>query len=123
PADRLPGLATSRDVSFAEETSQPVGGIMTGGAQLVTAPVGTRLEDARRILHEHRLEKLPLVDSTGHLRGLITARDVLRLTENPLAARDGQGRLLVGAAIGAVGDYMERAQALVGAGVDVLVVD
>ncbi len=96
---------------------------MTGGDQLVTAPVGTRLEQARRILHEHRLEKLPLVDDSGHLRGLITARDVLRLTEHPRAARDGQGRLLVGAAIGAVGDYMERAEALVAAEVDVLVVD
>jgi IMP dehydrogenase len=89
----------------------------------VTAPVGTRLEDARRILHEHRLEKLPLVDDTGHLRGLITARDVLRVTEHPNAARDAQGRLVVGAAIGAVGDYMERAEALVAAEVDVLVVD
>jgi IMP dehydrogenase len=96
---------------------------MTGGEQLVTAPVGTRLEQARRILHEHRLEKLPLVDDTGHLRGLITARDVLRLTEHPHAARDAQGRLLVAAAIGAVGDYMERADALVAAEVDVLVVD
>jgi IMP dehydrogenase len=121
--DRLLGIVTSRDVLFAEETSQPVERIMTGGEQLVTAPVGTRLEEARRILHEHRLEKLPLVDETGHLRGLITARDVLRLSENPLAARDSQGRLLVGAAIGAVGDYMERAEALVAAGVDVLVVD
>jgi len=121
--DRLLGIVTSRDVLFAEDTSQSVQRIMTGGEQLVTAPVGTRLEEARRILHEHRLEKLPLVDDTGHLRGLITARDVLRLSENPLAARDTQGRLLVGAAIGAVGDYMERAQALVSAGVDVLVVD
>jgi IMP dehydrogenase len=121
--DRLLGIVTSRDVLFAEETGAPVARIMTGGDQLVTAPVGTRLEEARRILHEHRLEKLPLVDDTGHLRGLITARDVLRLSENPLAARDSQGRLLVGAAIGAVGDYMERAEALVAAGVDVLVVD
>ena len=121
--DRLLGIVTSRDVLFAEDPSQPVERIMTGGEQLVTAPVGTRLEQARRILHEHRLEKLPLVDETGHLRGLITARDVLRLTENPQAARDSQGRLLVGAAIGAVGDFMERAQALVAAGVDVLVVD
>ncbi|MBV8714113.1 MAG: IMP dehydrogenase [Chloroflexi bacterium] len=121
--DRLLGIVTSRDVLFAEDPSQPVERIMTGGEQLVTAPVGTRLEQARRILHEHRLEKLPLVDETGHLRGLITARDVLRLTENPFAARDVQGRLLVGAAIGAVGDYMERAAALVAAGVDVLVVD
>src|SRR5919202_1028836 len=121
--DRLLGIVTSRDVLFAEDPSQPVERIMTGGDQLVTAPVVTRLEQARRILHEHRLEKLPLVDDTGHLRGLITARDVLRLTEHPQAARDGQGRLLVGAAIGAVGDYMERAEALVAAGVDVLVVD
>lgn len=121
--DRLLGIVTSRDVLFAEDPSQPVAQVMTGGEQLVTAPVGTRLEEARRILHEHRLEKLPLVDSTGHLRGLITARDVLRVTENPMAARDGQGRLLVGAAIGAVGDYLERAEALVSAEVDVLVVD
>lgn len=121
--ERLLGIVTSRDVLFAENTSQPVSAIMTGGDHLVTAPVGTRLEEARRILHEHRLEKLPLVDDTGHLRGLITARDVLRLSENPNAARDGQGRLVVGAAIGAVGDYMERAEALVAAEVDVLVVD
>src|SRR5207302_243576 len=121
--DRLLGIVTSRDVLFAEDPSQPVERIMTGGEHLVTAPVGTRLEEARRVLHEHRLEKLPLVDDTGHLRGLITARDVLRLTEHPKAARDSQGRLLVGAAIGAVGDYMERAQALVAAGADVLVVD
>src|ERR671938_106292 len=121
--ERLLGIVTSRDVLFAEDPAQPVARIMTGGEQLVTAPVGTRLEQARRILHEHRLEKLPLVDDTGHLRGLITARDVLRLTEHPQAARDAQGRLVVGAAIGAVGDYMERAQALVDAEVDVLVVD
>src|SRR5216683_6407024 len=121
--DRLLGIVTSRDVLFADDPSQPVERIMTGGEQLVTAPVGTRLEQARRILHEHRLEKLPLVDATGHLRGLITARDVLRLSEHPNAARDSQGRLLVGAAIGAVGDYMERADALVAAEVDVLVVD
>jgi IMP dehydrogenase len=121
--ERLLGIVTSRDVLFAENTGQPVEHIMTGGGELVTAPVGTRLEEARRILHERRLEKLPLVDETGHLRGLITARDVLRLTEHPNAARDSQGRLLVGAAIGAVGDYMERADALVASEVDVLVVD
>src|ERR687883_729155 len=121
--DRLLGIVTSRDVLFAEDPSQPVERIMTGGEHLVTAPVGTRLEEARRILHEHRLEKLPLVDPTGHLRGLITARDVLRLTEHPSAARDSQGRLVVGAAIGAVGDYMERAEALVAAGADLLGVD
>src|ERR671934_286153 len=121
--DRLLGIVTSRDVLFAEDPTQPVERIMTGGEQLVTAPVGTRLEQARKILHEHRLEKLPLVDNAGLLKGLITARDVLRLTEHPTAARDSQGRLVVGAAIGAVGDYMERAEALVAAEVDVLVVD
>src|SRR5919202_2263842 len=121
--DRLLGIVTSRDVLFAEQPAEPVTSVMTGGEHLVTAPVGTSLDEARRILHEHRLEKLPLVDETGRLRGLITARDVLRLSEHPRAARDSQGRLLVGAAIGAVGDYMERAQALVDAEVDVLVVD
>src|SRR5919202_5783366 len=121
--DRLLGIITSRDVLFTPNPGQPVEQAMTGGDELVTAPVGTSLEEARRILHEHRLEKLPLVDPTGHLRGLITARDVLRLAEHPNAARDSQGRLLVGAAIGAVGDYLERAEALVAAGADVLVVD
>src|SRR5919204_6179514 len=72
--DRLLGIVTSRDVLFAEDPSQPVERIMTGGEHLVTAPVGTRLEEARRILHEHRLEKLPLVDNAGLLKGLITAR-------------------------------------------------
>ncbi len=121
--DRLLGIVTSRDLLFAERRSRPVAEVMTGGEQLVTASVGTSLEDARRILHEHRLEKLPLVDAQGRLRGLITARDVLRVAEHPHAVRDAQGRLLVGAAIGAVGDYLERAEALVAAGVDVLVVD
>src|SRR5947208_3687648 len=97
-SERLLGIVTSRDVLFAEDPSQPVERIMTGGEHLVTAPVGTRLEEARRILHEHRLEKLPLVDGNGYLRGLITARDVLRLTEHPYAPRDSQGRLLVGGA-------------------------
>src|ERR671935_70009 len=93
----------------------------SGGRHLHT--IAPSLEAARSILHEHRLEKLPLVDEEGRLRGLITARDVLRLAEHPQAARDGQGRLVVGAAIGAVGDYLERAEALLAADVDVLVVD
>ncbi len=122
-ADRLLGIVTGRDLLLAEGQARPVADVMTGGEHLVTAPVGTSLDEARRILHEHRLEKLPLVDADGHLRGLITARDVMRVVEHPDAARDAQGRLLVGAAIGAVGDYVERAEALVAAGVDVLVVD
>jgi IMP dehydrogenase len=121
--NRLLGIVTSRDLLFEDDLSRRIGEIMTGGEQLVTAPVGTTVAEAGRILHDRRLEKLPLVDAQGCLRGLITARDVRRNIEHPTAARDSQGRLLVGAAIGAVGDYMERAEALVQAGVDVLVVD
>jgi IMP dehydrogenase len=122
--DRLLGIVTSRDVLFEDsQSSRRVADVMTGGEELVTAPVGTGLDEARRVLHEHRLEKLPLVDEAGRLRGLITARDVLRVAEHPRAVRDAQGRLVVAAAIGAVGDYLERAEALVAAGADVLVVD
>lgn len=123
PGDKLLGILTARDLLFADVSNGRVRDLMTGGEALVTAPVGTSLEEARAILHRHRLEKLPLVDEAGRLRGLITARDVLRLTEHPNAVRDRQGRLLCGAAIGAVGDYLERAAALVEAEVDVLVVD
>jgi IMP dehydrogenase len=121
--NRLLGILTGRDLLFEDNFTRKVAELMTSGDQLVTAPAGTSLEDARRILHEHRLEKLPLVDRQGHLRGLITARDVLRVAQHPQAARDAMGRLLVGAAIGAIGDYAERAEALLEAGVDVLVVD
>src|SRR5262249_31709818 len=121
--DLLLGIVTSRDLLLAENPRAPVASVMTGGEQLVTAPVGTSLDEARRVLHERRVEKLPLIDAAGRLRGLIPARDVLRVAEHPNAVRDAQGRLLVGAAIGAVGDYLDRAAALVDAGVDVLVVD
>jgi len=121
--NRLHGILTSRDLLFVDNINKPVSTFMTGGDQLITAPVNTSLEQAKVILHEHRIEKLPLVDEQGRLKGLVTARDVLRLVEHPKAARDIQGRLLVGGAIGAVGDYLERASALVEAGVDVLVVD
>jgi IMP dehydrogenase len=121
--NRLLGIFTSRDLLFEENLSQPVSALMTAGESLISAPVGTTLEQAKALLHERRLEKLPLVDSEGRLRGLITARDVLRIAQHPQAARDSQGRLLVGAAIGAVGDYLERAEALLDAGADVLVVD
>ncbi|MFN8526113.1 MAG: IMP dehydrogenase [Chloroflexota bacterium] len=119
----LVGILTTRDLLFQEDTAQHVSDLMTGRDALITAPIGTSLEDVRRVLHEHRLEKLPLVDEAGRLRGLVTARDVLRQAGYSRAARDARGRLLVGAAIGAVGDYLERAEALVAAGVDVLVVD
>jgi IMP dehydrogenase len=119
----LVGILTTRDLLFEENLERRVGERMTARAELVTGPVGTSLEDARRILYEHRLEKLPLVDAEGRLRGLLTARDVLRQARLPQTVRDADGRLLVGAAIGAVGDYPERAAALVEAGADVLVVD
>ncbi len=120
---RLLGIVTSRDILFEDDPTRRVEDVMTGAADLITAPVGTGLEAARDILHRHKIEKLPLVDQTGHLRGLITARDLLRVAQFPRAARDEQGRLRVGAAIGVVGDYFERAQALAEAGADVLVID
>jgi len=123
PDGRLVGILTTRDVMFEEDLDRPIEALMTPTQQLITAPVGTTLAEARAILHRHRLEKLPLVDDRGILRGLITAHDILRLHQHPNAALDSQGRLCVGAAIGVVGDYMERAEALVEAGVDVLVVD
>jgi IMP dehydrogenase len=119
----LMGIVTTRDLLFEDDHRKKVVEVMTGHPDLITAPMGTTLEQARGILREHRLEKLPLVDREGKLRGLVTAKDVLQLIRKHSAARDSRGRLLVGAAIGAVGDYMERAAALVAAGVDVLVVD
>ena len=121
--DRLVGILTVRDMLFEDDPEKPVGSLMTQGGQLVTAPVGTSHEEAKRLLHEHRIEKLPLVDAQGRLRGLITARDLVRVYQHRHATRDDAGRLRVGAAVGAVGDYRERADALVAAGADVLVVD
>lgn len=123
PDEKLLGIITNRDLLFVDDLSVPVTAVMTGGDALVTAPVGTTLEEARRILHEHRVDKLPLVDPERRLMGFITSRDILRFAEHPRAARDAKGRLVVAAAIGAVGDYLERAAALVEAEVDVLVVD
>jgi IMP dehydrogenase len=121
--DRLVGILTVRDLLFEDDPDKPIGALMTQGAQLVTAPVGTSQEEAKRLLHEHRIEKLPLVDGQGRLRGLITARDLMRVYQHPRATRDAAGRLRVGAAVGVVGDYRDRAEALVAAGADVLVVD
>ena len=90
---------------------------------LVTAPVGTTLEEANQILHRHKIEKLPVVDADGRLRGLITVKDIQKRIEFPLATKDEQGRLRVGAAVGVGPDALERAAALIDAGVDVLVVD
>ena len=119
---RLVGILTNRDLRFAPDASQPVTSLMTA-AGLVTAPVGTTLEEAEAILHRHKIEKLPVVDAEGRLRGLITVKDITKRIEFPRATKDDRGRLRVGAAIGVGPDALERAAALVGAGVDVLVVD
>jgi IMP dehydrogenase len=121
--DRLVGILTNRDVRFCTEAEQdrPVTEFMTA-APLVTAPVGTSLEAAVEILHKHRIEKLPLIDDSGRLSGLITVKDINKRIEKPNATLDENGRLRVGAAVG-VSDYLDRTQALVDAGVDLVVID
>src|SRR6058998_3867204 len=121
-AGTLVGILTNRDLRFAPDTSQSVSTLMTGH-DLVTAPVGTTLAEAEAILHRHKIEKLPVVDADGRLRGLITVKDIQKRIEFPKATKDEQGRLRVGAAVGVGTDAWERAGALVEAGVDVLVVD
>jgi IMP dehydrogenase len=118
----LVGILTNRDLRFAPDASQPVSALMTSH-DLVTASVGTTLAEAEAILHRHKIEKLPVVDSDGRLKGLITVKDIQKRLEFPKATKDEQGRLRVGAAVGVGPDAWERAEALVDAGVDVLVVD
>ncbi len=118
----LVGIITNRDMVFEKDHTKKIGGVMTR-ENLVTAPVGTSLEEASRILHQHRIEKLPIVDKKGMLKGLFTVKDVMKKEKHPNACKDSQGRLRVAAAIGVAGDYMERADALVSAGTDALVVD
>jgi IMP dehydrogenase len=118
----LVGILTNRDLRFAPDASQPVSALMTS-RDLVTAPVGTTLAEAEAILHRHKIEKLPVVDAEGRLKGLITVKDIQKRIEFPKATKDEQGRLRVGAAVGVGSDAWERAGALVDAGVDVLVVD
>jgi len=123
-ADRhLLGIVTARDVLFEDQLDRPITAVMTPRERLITAPVGTPVEDAKQILHRHRIEKLPLVDGEGRLGGLVTSRDIRSRLRYPTATKDPRGRLRVGAAIGVRGDYVERAQALVDAEVDVLVID
>jgi IMP dehydrogenase len=119
---RLVGILTNRDLRFESDTSQPVSALMTG-RNLITAPVGTTLAEAEQILHRNKVEKLPVVDADGRLRGLITVKDISKRIEYPSATKDAQGRLRVGAAVGVGPDALERAGALVAAGVDVLVLD
>ena len=118
----LVGILTNRDLRFETDTSQPVSALMTS-RNLVTAPVGTTLEEAEAILHRNKIEKLPVVDADGRLKGLITVKDISKRIKYPDATKDDQGRLRVGAAVGVGPDALERAAALVDAEVDVLVVD
>src|SRR5262245_34253190 len=119
---KLVGILTNRDLRFVEDHDQDIERVMKA-APLFTAPLGTTLEQAKDILWQHRIEKLPIVDDSGALRGLITVKDIKKQTEYPLATQDDKGRLRVGAAVGVGPDAVERAEALVAAGVDVLVVD
>jgi len=119
---KLVGILTNRDLVFLSDLDRTVADVMTR-EDLVTAPVGTSLADAERILHTHRLEKLPVVDDEGRLHGLITVKDIVKRRQFPNACKDHRGRLRVGAAIGASDQDVQRAGALVEAGVDVLVVD
>jgi len=119
---RLVGIITNRDLRFIRDYSTPIGEVMTR-ENLVTAPVGTTLQEAEHILQQHKIEKLPLVDENFILKGLITIKDIEKAIQFPNAAKDAQGRLLAGAAVGVSKDTFDRADALVKAGVDLLVVD
>ena len=119
---KLVGILTNRDLRFETRTDVPISEVMTK-ENLITVPVGTTLLEAEKILHHHRVEKLLVVDDHYNLKGLITVKDIQKRLKYPTAAKDSQGRLRVGAAIGATGDYLERAQELVHAKVDLLAID
>ena len=120
--ERLVGILTNRDLKFENDYSKKIEECMTK-ENLVTAPVGTTLEDAKEILRQNKIEKLPIVDQNGCLKGLITIKDIEKAIQYPNSARDENGRLLVGAALGVTGDILERAQMLVDAKVDAVVLD
>ena len=119
---KLVGIITNRDMRFLTDFNQKIGDVMTK-ENLITAPVGTTMDEAQAILRKHKIEKLPLADDGGYLKGLITIKDIEKAVQYPNSARDSKGRLLCGAAIGITGDVLERAGALVEAQVDVLVLD
>mgnify|MGYP001213543011 CR=1 FL=1 len=120
---KLVGLLSSRDILFVHDDFRLVADVMTPRERLVTAPMGTTIAQAEEILQTHKVEKLPLVDDSDRLAGLITLRDILKRTLYPESSKDEKGRLVVGAAIGVAGDYLERATELIKAGLDVLVLD
>jgi IMP dehydrogenase len=119
---RLVGILTNRDLRFETNVDRPIAEVMTH-EDLITVPVGTTLDAAREILHQHKVEKLLVVDRSFRLKGLITVKDIQKAVKYPNASKDSLGRLRCGAAVGVGRDAMQRAEALVGAGVDVLVVD
>ena len=119
---KLVGILTNRDLRFETRLDLPIGEVMTR-ENLITVPVGTTLDEAEKLLQTHRVEKLPVVDEHNNLRGLITVKDIKKKRQYPLATKDQKGRLRVGAAVGATGDFLERAQELARVNVDVLVVD
>lgn len=119
---KLVGIITNRDLRFIQDYSLKINDVMTK-EKLVTAPVGTTLEDAEKILQQYKIEKLPIVDDQGVLKGLITIKDIEKVIEFPNAAKDKHGRLLVGAAVGVTSDTMKRVENLVKASVDVIVLD
>jgi IMP dehydrogenase len=119
---KLVGILTNRDLRFETRTDIPISEVMTK-KNLITVPVGTTLSDAEAILHQHRIEKLLVVDDHYNLKGLITVKDIQKRLKYPTAAKDAHGRLRVGAAVGATGDFLERAQEMVRAKVDLLAVD
>ena len=119
---KLVGILTNRDLRFETRLDVPISKVMTS-ENLITVPVGTTLEQAEEILHEHRVEKLLVVDDQYNLRGLITVKDIQKKLKYPHAAKDSHGRLRVGGAIGATGDFLERAQELVRAKVDLIAID
>jgi len=119
--EKVVGIVTTRDLLFEEDKRKPVSEIMT--RDVVTAPRETSLEEAEKILHKHRVEKLPLVDSDGKLAGLITMKDIMKIAEFPQATKDSRGRLAVGAAVGVKSSELKRVERLLEAGADCIVVD
>jgi IMP dehydrogenase len=120
---RLLGILTARDLLFESNESRRVSELMTPMEKLHTARAGASIDDARQLLRKYKIEKVPLVDEEGYLRGLITSKDMVTLAERPQACKDSKGQLIVGAAVGIREGYLDRARALVDAGVDVIVVD
>ncbi len=118
----LVGILTNRDIRFETNYDRPIREVMTA-ENLITAPMGTTLDEAERILQKHKIEKLPIVDEQGKLRGLITIKDLLKLRQHPNATKDEKGRLVVGAAVGPLREPVERARALYEAGADFIVID